>query len=134
MKKVSLIFALIFSSLLTVSCGSDDDDSGSRIEREEVDGKDLFSLWTNLDSDSSLILDFREYSFNRGGTFQYRVPEGLVCICSIEFDGSQRGGDIFLNDCSGFAICDELSGTYSYEKSQNRLRICDSRRDCDTFE
>lgn len=133
MRKMSFIFALMFSGLLVVSCGSDDDDSGSALEREEAEGKNLFSVWRDT-GDTSLTLDFRDYRFNQEAPFFFRTSQAVLCSCSIEFNGSQRSGDILLGDCKGVAECIDVIDTYSYEKSENTLVICDSRRSCDTFE
>jgi len=136
MKKMSFIFALMFSGLLAVSCGSDDDNNGSvvdRQDREEAVGKNLFSVWRDT-SDTALTLDFRDYTFNEEAPFFFRTSQAILCSCSIEFNGSQRSGDILLSDCTGIDACLDVIDTYSYEKSENTLIICDSRRSCDTFE
>lgn len=82
MKKMSFIFALMFSGLLAVSCGSDDDDNGSvvdRQDREEAVGKNLFSVWRDT-SDTALTLDFRDYTFNEEAPFFFRTSQAIYFI------------------------------------------------------
>lgn len=131
MNKFSLILALIFSSFVIVSCGSDSDDDDSSAQQQREDAKNLFSVWRQVDED--LVLDFRNMSFDTNYIFQFSTAEGLACTCNLEIDGNQTSGDIFLRNCSGIEGCFSLIDTYSYDKDADSLRICDSRRDCDEY-
>ena len=88
--------------------------------------KDLFSLWT--DTDTNAPLDLRGGAFSTPLPMHSYYPDGAQCDCTLTVLGTQSGGTYIINACvyrygtgSGDPGCNSLDGTGTYTKTSDTL-------------
>lgn len=128
--------------LILASCGSDDDE-GFESEEQQEDSleKNLFSLWTNREDDSTV--DLTNMSFDTPTSTDFILSSGEVCSCSVLLTGDQNAGTMEVFNCFyddgglGDPDCDVLwengRRPYEYINSDRIMELCEAPGICESY-